>query len=244
MVTTPAVQRRSPAIERASLILDELSQRPLGLADLSDRVRLAKSSVSDICSTLVSTGLVTRNADGHYRLGSRFAELSRQASPSPMTVEAFNRAVSEGTALDGHTLSLGTMVGNELLTLNVRLGRHPLPLTPRPGTRSPLVECAAGPALAATLGDALDAELDLFARHQALDEEGRAAIHAAAVAARGAEVFRWESRAGAQQAACAVHTPGETTLTAVTLHLPDTPQSAHDFASLTDALMTFSAGLA
>ncbi|KAE8765943.1 helix-turn-helix domain-containing protein [Georgenia thermotolerans] len=221
------------------MILDELSHKPLGLAELADRVRLSKSSVSDICSTLVGTDLIRRSTDGTYRLGGHLSTLARQTSPAPSVVDGFIRASLEGTPLDGHTLSVSTMVGCEVVTLNVRLGRHPLPLTPRPGTRTPLLQCAAGPAIAASLGEGLDAELELFAAHQGLDGDGRSAIHAVVERMRRSEVSTWRSKNGIHQLARAVGRPEEHMLTAITLHLPYDPLFKLDVAALAGALAQF-----
>jgi IclR family transcriptional regulator, blcABC operon repressor len=234
MVTGNGSLGVSPAIGRAAAILTELAHGPTSMASLSERLRLSKSSVSDVTATLVSADLIRRGPDGLYRLGGHLSAIVRQSMVAPTVVDGFLRASVEGTDLDGHTLSLDTMTGNEVLTTNVRLGRHPLPLTPRPGTRTQLLDCAAGPAIASSLGDALERELDTYSAHQGIASDERAAILTAASKLHPRNVVRWQfKRIG--QISRAI--PGEpSTLSAVTLHLPEDPIHWAGIDQLEDAL--------
>ena len=62
---------RVPAIPRAAALLDALiADGPLRLSELSRRLGLAKSSVSNLCSAMIDVGWVRRTDDG-FLLGAR-----------------------------------------------------------------------------------------------------------------------------------------------------------------------------
>lgn len=67
----------APAIRRAVHVLDRVAAagRPLSLAEISASLQAPKSSVSSVCSALVTGGLLLRGDDGSYSLGPRLAEL-------------------------------------------------------------------------------------------------------------------------------------------------------------------------
>lgn len=226
----------SPAITRAGDILDELADgHPRTVAELASRVRLAKSSVSDVCATLAAVGLARRAADGSYRLGAHTAMLARRSLPMPGVLEAFRAVLLEGTAVDGHTISLGALTGIEVLTVDVRLGRHPLPLTPRPGARDAAVDGAAGAAVVSALDPGeLDDELTRLAAHQGADPDAHRAVRA--LVDPSSPVAVWRSRAGAQQLACSIPAATAPRLAALTLHLPHDPRSTLDLGELASDL--------
>ncbi len=80
---------RVPAITRAAWILEILAaeRAPLRLAELARRTGIAKSSVLNLCASLVEERLVLRGEDGSYRLGPYVLELAApmQAHPQPTT---------------------------------------------------------------------------------------------------------------------------------------------------------------
>lgn len=69
---------RVPSVDRAVAVLDLVSGSPdgLSLAALTRAVELPKSTVYAVCQTLTSTRLLSRGADGSYRLGPAVIELS------------------------------------------------------------------------------------------------------------------------------------------------------------------------
>lgn len=246
MVTsTPAKGRRSPAISRGMSVITELSTSgQLGLAELAARVGLAKSSASDVCSALVELGVIQRSSDGRYRLGQRISTLAQGTSINGSLVRDFVSSPLDHTALDGHTLSIATIQGIETLTLNVRLGRHPLPLTPRPGTRSPATDSAVGIALIRALSpQRLKAELDAFSAHQGTSPGQRKGILDTAGQPGGGPLEAIGITGNGAQLAAYVPIPGSTSLVAIGLHLPDQPRSTLDIPTLGQALSDFAKAL-
>lgn len=236
--------RRSPAISRGVSILDELAgRRSLSLAELASRVSLAKSSVFDVCSALVEAGLIQRSSDSSYGLGPRVMTLAGGFSPAAAVVEGFASYPLDDTALDGHTLSIASMQGAEILTLNVRLGRHPLSLTPRPGARSVLTSTVAGVTILRALPmEAVADELDSFGPHQGLSPEHRERI---LQLARGHEGRACDDAQNQGHSHCAAYVdlPHHHSLTAVVLHLPVSRDRFVDVGELEAGLSAFTASL-
>ncbi|MFC7585998.1 helix-turn-helix domain-containing protein [Nonomuraea antimicrobica] len=63
----------SPAVHKAARILFELAAHPepTSPAELSRRLSIPKSSLADLCATLVETGMLVRDLEGRMRLGPR-----------------------------------------------------------------------------------------------------------------------------------------------------------------------------
>jgi DNA-binding IclR family transcriptional regulator len=162
---------RSPAVQRTVDVLELLSHGdPLTPSEVADRLGLPKSSAADLCGALLVEDLVHKSGDGTLSLGLRFERLTAALAGGTRVLEYFNVACSNVAALDGHTVVIETLQGRELLCLEVRMGRHPLPLTPRPGRRHPVLESAGGQALLYSLSttEKQDA-LSRFASHQGLE---------------------------------------------------------------------------
>src|SRR4051812_33074729 len=85
-----------PSVTRAVRILNALAAGPANasLASLSRRLQLPRSSALALCNTLVETGLLVRNPDGTYRLGSHVLELSRSFLGQTDLHSEFERAVA------------------------------------------------------------------------------------------------------------------------------------------------------
>lgn len=239
MVRSDAPTGKAPAITRAARILDVLALgHSLSLADLTERVNLSKSSVSDLCASLVGTGLVRRFHDGTYGLGSGIVRLAEKVGGQSDRVDLFATRSDASIALEGHTLSLEGLFGTEVLTLNVRMGRHPLVLTPRPGVRSAVLESAAGRAILHGMDvPSLSTELSLYERHQGISARDRQLVLEVAIAS-GPRVVTGNDSTGVRRLAAAI-TADSHPRTAVTLHLPAGLSSSSDISGLGEALIEF-----
>ncbi|MDT5071627.1 MAG: ribose transport system substrate-binding protein [Mycobacterium sp.] len=78
---SPARRGRVPALTRAAVVLQEISDagRPMTLAELTELTGFPKSSVMGICHALTHESLLARGVDGTYVLGSRVFELASAA---------------------------------------------------------------------------------------------------------------------------------------------------------------------
>jgi DNA-binding IclR family transcriptional regulator len=146
---------RSPAVHRGARILDAIAS---GIATtpaaLSAALAMPKSSIADLLSALEDVGFVARGGDANLHTGPRWSELS---DPHALAHRVFRACAAPD--LDGHTISLVQLFGNQVIFVDVRPGRHPLPLTPRPGQRSPAASCAGAAAILSSVPvtDAADA---------------------------------------------------------------------------------------
>ncbi|MBN3453506.1 helix-turn-helix domain-containing protein [Mycobacterium sp. DSM 3803] len=147
----------SPAVHRAARILAELAANPHGLTvpELARRLGTAKSSVSDLVSTLLEEGAVTRDEQATVRLGARIPEIARGFVGGSRLIDEFRGACSRVTELNGAAIVLAVLVGGDIAHVAVREGDRPLPLTLTPGMRLPAWSTATGIALLSHLPDAV-----------------------------------------------------------------------------------------
>ena len=139
---------RSPAVHRGARILDAISSGAATTpAALSGALGLPKSSIADLLGTLEDVGFVARGADGSLHAG---ASLVRPVRPRRGGAPPLSR-LREQPDLDGHTVSLVQLFGNQVVFVDVRPGRHPLPLTPRPGQRATAAACAGAVAILSSM---------------------------------------------------------------------------------------------
>ncbi|MDX1888970.1 helix-turn-helix domain-containing protein [Mycolicibacterium sp. 050158] len=204
---------RSPAVHRGARILDAITSGVATTpAALSGVIGLPKSSVADLLSTMEDVSLIGRDRDGGLHAGPRWAELS---DPDAVAHRVFRACAT--TDLDGHTVSLTRVFGNQVVFVDVRPGRHPLPLTPRPGQRASALACAGAVAILSTMTAAEAAEaLRSATAHLGLTEEDVARCLAVRLPRRRRVYATHSARVG-HQLACAV----SGTRLALTLHVPD-----------------------
>lgn len=148
---------RSPAVRRAARILSALAvqHEPAGLAELSRRLAMPKSSLADVCGTLVEAGVLVRDIDGRLQLGPRLSEIARGLVGGTRLLELFHAEARHAEGLEDRTVVLAILSGNDVAYLSVREGVRPLPLTVKPGMRLPAWSTGTGWALLGTLPDAV-----------------------------------------------------------------------------------------
>jgi DNA-binding IclR family transcriptional regulator len=220
----------SPAVIRAVRVLDAVShQGPMTIADIAQWLGLAKSSVSDLCATLVEERLLRRDADARFWPGPRLDAVAAGLAAGTTLLNRFTATCGAIPALDGQTVVLDVVQGAETMSLEVRMGRHPLPLTPRPGTSVRTITSASGQAVLSALGPETAEELfRRFAAHQgfpAPSDPARPAVNQGQAAQAGAACV--ERPNGVIEIAHAVpREEGEDLPLAVVIHVPaqeDTP---------------------
>lgn len=205
---------RTPAVHRGARILDAIATGDANTpAALSGALGLAKSSIADLVGALENDGLIGRSVEGQLRVGPRWAAVS---DPDEV-VDRLLSACARTPELDGHTVSIVHLFGNQIICLDVRSGRYPLPLTPRPGQRTMAEDSAGAIAILSSVPLSEAAELVRSATgHLGLSEEQVDETLALRRRQRRA-VYESASAHTGRQCACAV--PG--TRSALTLHLPD-----------------------
>ncbi|MDV3128001.1 helix-turn-helix domain-containing protein [Mycobacterium sp. 21AC1] len=205
---------RTPAVHRGAAILDAIAT---GAADtpaaLSECLGLAKSSLTDLLGAMEIEHLTSRSPDGHLHIGGRWAALSDPDA----AVDRLFRACARTPELDGHTTSVGQLLGNLVVCVDVHPGRHPLPLTPRAGQRMRAADTAGAIAILSSVPVTAATEMiRVWADHLGLTEEQVARTLALRLTRRRSVYASHSTQAG-RQIACAV----AGTRLALTLHLPN-----------------------
>jgi hypothetical protein len=154
---------RAPAVRRAAAALEVVARSGhASVAEISRDLNLAKSSASDLLSTMLTERMLTRRG-GALVLGELLAELAAGFVGNPNILQRFALYWNKYPPLEEHTLSLQALLGTQNLCVDVRIGRHVLPYTPRAGSRLPVWDGARGePILAHVSADDADATLRRF----------------------------------------------------------------------------------
>ncbi|HEX6137801.1 MAG TPA: IclR family transcriptional regulator [Casimicrobiaceae bacterium] len=150
-----------PAVARAARLLDVVAdaREPLTLAELTAKLGAAKSTVHNLCSTLVASGLMTRYDNGTYHLGLRVMDLAHAfLARTDLTVE-FARLWDAMALLPEETIILSVLDGADVVYIACRNGSRPLGVNFRIGMRLPATCTASGKAILSTIAPARLAEL-------------------------------------------------------------------------------------
>lgn len=155
-----------PAVTRAVAILDLLAGTgdPLGVSEISRRLRLPKSSVANLCTTLIDTGLL-RTLDGGFALGQRLAHLGAAYLAGVDQVRLFHESCQHLDEGRNDTAQLAVLSdGLDVIYLARRDGVYPVRLASTPGRALPATCTATGKAMLATLSpEELQRRLDMAA---------------------------------------------------------------------------------
>jgi len=204
---------RTPAVHRGARILDAVSSGAATTpATLIGLLGLPKSSIADLLATLADVGFLTRRPDGSLHAGPLLSDLT---DPESLVNSVFRACATPD--LEGHTISLVRLFGDQIVVVDVHLGRLPLPLTPRPGQRANAAECAGAAAIlsALTVAEAAEA-VSTAAGHLGLTDD-EVARCLALRHRRQRKVYESQSASVGRQLSCAV----PNTRYALTLHVPD-----------------------
>jgi DNA-binding IclR family transcriptional regulator len=142
-----------PAITRAVAILDLLAstQSPMGISAIARELNLPKSSVANLCSTLVDVELL-RPQDGGLRLGQRLAQLGAAYLSGIDQVRLFQDACVCLDVGRNETVQLAVLSDAlDVIYLAKRDGRFPVRLASTPGRALPATCTATGKAMLANL---------------------------------------------------------------------------------------------
>ncbi len=144
-----------PAVTRAVAILDLVAAagEPLGVSAIARRLGLPKSSVANLCSTLVDSGML-RLQDGGLQLGPHLAQLGAAYLTSVDQVRLFQESCDLLEVGRNETVQLAMLsAGIDVVYLAKREGVEPVRLASTPGRVLPATCTATGKAMLATLDD-------------------------------------------------------------------------------------------
>lgn len=147
-----AARGRVPAVERAAMVLRAVSEsdHALSFGELAERVPLARSSLHDMCFSLVETGFLERTPSGRYVIGIKVIELSRKRLNSMEIVSSFRDAVESMKAIP-ETIVLSVLAGADVVYVSFVDGHRPLAVKYQIGMRLPAAFTASGKAILATM---------------------------------------------------------------------------------------------
>lgn len=143
-----------PAIARAASVLDVLakSSRPQSFSQIAEQVPLSKSSLHNICQTLVACRFAERDADGRFQIGLRLVELVYNRMKGMSIVSNFQEACRvEGLASEGAVLSI--LRGSDVVYLSFFPGTRPFSIRYDIGLVLPAAFTASGKAMLAQFSD-------------------------------------------------------------------------------------------
>ncbi|MBX6322644.1 MAG: IclR family transcriptional regulator [Rhodospirillaceae bacterium] len=153
---TPPAGARIQSVARAGAILDALAAAgEIGLAELSRRVGLGKSTTYYLAESLVGLGLAERTPDGHrYRLGLKNLEFGR-AVQRRMSIAAIARpSLIALCARTKETVNLAVPYLLDALMVESLEGAYGVRATAYAGTRAAYHSTACGKALLAAFDPA------------------------------------------------------------------------------------------
>ena len=144
----------APAAYRAIQILDALSAErgPMTVSELAMRIPLAKSSTSNLLTTLETTGMVRKLAHG-WVLGYKALEIGQSVLVSSDLVGEFRRIVGSLPTLGNETVLLAILEDADVLYLARHDGNQRVRLASDVGRRLPAPVTSLGKAMLAGLPD-------------------------------------------------------------------------------------------
>lgn len=152
---TPQEKSGAPAVVRAARILDLLSQSPTPLlfSDLVRQLDAPKSSVHNLCATLLQLRLITRLDTGQMTLGPHIMGWANAFLARSDVTQEFFAAWEGAGSLQQETITLSVLDGASVVYTACRNGSRPLGFTFRIGMRLPAIFTATGKAMLSTLPD-------------------------------------------------------------------------------------------
>jgi IclR family acetate operon transcriptional repressor len=142
------------SVERAVAVLKLLGEADpeLGVSELARRLKLHKSTVSRLLSTLEAGGFVQQDPrNGRYRLGLQLAALAGLALTQYELRDVARPLLQELATTSGETTTLSVLDGTEAVNIDQVLAPHPVKHLGWIGRRLPLHCTAAGKPLLAHL---------------------------------------------------------------------------------------------
>jgi IclR family transcriptional regulator, blcABC operon repressor len=144
-----------PAVQRAVGLLDVLAdaEEPLVLAELQRLTGFPKSSLHGLLATLGQLGLIYRDDESRYSLGSKCLQWADAYSHQTRVILAFNEATKAMSGLHEETVMLAVLQKDQVHYLGCREGTRALAVKFRVGGNFPAACTSTGKAMLATLSN-------------------------------------------------------------------------------------------
>lgn len=154
--TTPAIpDTPTPAIARGSIVLDFIAScsKPVSVQEISAGLGLPKSSVHNVCTTLVSLELLARRSDQTFVLGPHVMRWARAFTRRADVTAEFAQVVDEAAAIENAAMTLALSEGEEIMLIAARNAGSVAGGAFRIGLRLPIAFSAMGKAFLSHLSD-------------------------------------------------------------------------------------------
>ena len=144
-----------PSIIKAAQILDVVASanNAISLAELTESVKLPKSSVLAICSSLSRSRLLKRLENGSYRLGTHVLDLAYAYLSNLSLTQEFTSVLDTSNEAPGEGIVLAVLDGADIVHVVCRNGTDMVGVTYRIGARLPANCTATGKAILSTFTD-------------------------------------------------------------------------------------------
>lgn len=150
-----------PALDRSIAILNKVSEatKPMTAAEITRELSLPRSSAHTLLGALVEQGLLYKNAEQRYVLGTHLMHWASGFLHQQDIVSAFQNEIVTLPELSQFSLTLSLLEGNEVIYIACRNSNERLGFTFQIGLRLPAAYSATGKALLSTLDTQKVAEL-------------------------------------------------------------------------------------
>jgi IclR family transcriptional regulator, KDG regulon repressor len=144
----------APSVKKAFKILQAISDTPsgLGISDLSKKLKIGKSTVHGITTTLEEMGVLVREPFlKRFTIGYSLLELCRTAYAKIGLKDLARKPMEKLVERVGETVFLGILNGDHVTIVDMVESRNEMKITTPPGTRLPLLAGATGRVLLSQL---------------------------------------------------------------------------------------------
>jgi IclR family transcriptional regulator, blcABC operon repressor len=142
-----------PAVSRAVLLLERLARqrRPMSSSLLAAELSLPRSSVHGLCNTLLHHGLLRRQGDGGFLIGSGVMNLAQAFAADTNVTQEFGEMWRDMGQSPDEAVILSVLDGTDCVYVAVRNSLRPLGLAFNVGMRLPAHLTGTGRAILAHL---------------------------------------------------------------------------------------------
>jgi DNA-binding IclR family transcriptional regulator len=137
----------SQTLMRGLDILEAVSEEGLALAELSERIGLAKSTTYRLATALADRGYLAYTPRAGYRLGAKLLQLGAMAQAQIDLIQVARDYLERLSSSTGDTVHMGVLDGDQALYLDKVPGRRRITISSRVGDRQPLSSTGLGKAL-------------------------------------------------------------------------------------------------
>jgi DNA-binding IclR family transcriptional regulator len=233
----------SQTVERAVAIIEQISDRPATLGEVTEALGVHKSTALRLLQTLERAGFARRDPTGRYSVGSRLIGIAYKALESIDVREAARPHLLRLNEMYGHTVHLASFTDGVVTYVDKYEGRSSIRMYSRIGKSAALHASGVGKAILAhlepTLLDAVIAKVE-FTRFtaQTITSEHRFRAELAEVRAQGYACDRGEFEDLINCISAAIRSGDGTVRSAISISVPTMVIPLEELQQLVPDLIT------